>query len=192
MTLSLSEFAAYFELGFDHILDPQGYDHVLFVVVLCAVYAVKDWKRVAFLVTAFTLGHCLTLALSTLDVITVNVRFVELMIVISIILTGISNLFYKLHKEYNIAYLVVLFFGLIHGLGFSNYLKMILGNEENIGLPLLYFNIGVEAAQLVIVAITLGLSFVAINVLGIKQRNWNHILSMIAIVVAVVLLIQRI
>ncbi len=173
-------FQAYLELGFDHILDPNGYDHILFVVALSGVYLLRDWKKVLILVTAFTLGHSLTLALSALDVVSINAELVEFLIPVTIILTCLYNiLFYTSYREKNVNlnYYLAAGFGLIHGLGFSNYFKAILGKEESIVMPLLAFNIGVELGQVIIVMISLLLGQLLVGVFGLKQRTWILIVS---------------
>ena len=157
---------AYTELGFDHILDPQGYDHILFVVALCAIYLIQDWKKVLILVTAFTIGHSLTLALSSLKIVNISASLVEKLIPITIILTCIYNIWKArtnlpskqstVREEKVMAnYVLALGFGLIHGLGFSNFFKAMLGRDESIVMPLLSFNIGVELGQIVIVLASL-------------------------------------
>ena len=171
----------YTELGFDHILDPKGYDHILFVVALCALYVYKDWKRVLILVTAFTIGHSLTLALSTLKIISISKDLVEFLIPITIVLTCVYNILKGEEKGKLswIHYILAIGFGLIHGLGFSNYLRAILGKEENIVGPLFYFNVGVELGQIVIVLATMLLSYILVDLIKIKQRYYNYALSVI-------------
>src|SRR5687767_10830145 len=133
----MSEFQLYFGLGKDHILDYQnGYDHILFVIALCALYQLRDWKQVLILVTAFTLAHSLTLALSTLEIITIQTELIEFLIPVTIFITAVSNIFKNEDnlsgRAMQVNYLYAAFFGLIHGLGFSNYLKSILGKNQSI------------------------------------------------------------
>ena len=131
----MSEFQLYFDLGKDHILDyANGYDHILFVVALCALYISRDWKKILILVTAFTIGHSITLALSTLKIVSVKAELIEFLIPLTIFITAVSNLF---KNENNISdgpmqmnYIFATFFGLIHGLGFSNYLKSLSGERS--------------------------------------------------------------
>ena len=153
-------FSSYLSLGFEHILDPQGYDHILFVIALAIVYQLSDWKKVAILITAFTIGHSVTLALSSLNIVSVNADLVEMLIPITIMLTCLFNIFSGNIQEtkLNGNYLLAVIFGLIHGLGFSNYFKAIIGKEESIVFPLFAFNVGVELGQLVVVAIVLVIS----------------------------------
>jgi hypothetical protein len=183
-------FSTYLELGFDHILDFAAYDHILFVVTLCAIYAASHWKRVLILVTAFTLGHSVTLALSTLNILSINPDLVEILIPVTIILTAIYN-FYKIEADDNnikLHYFLAAFFGLIHGLGFSNFLKAILGREDSIFVPLLSFNLGVEFGQIVIVMMTVLLAYILINMLKLKQKYWTASISILSILVSCYLL----
>ena len=135
----MSIFELYFKLGLQHIADLKGYDHILFILILCAVYSLKEWKRVLVLVTAFTIGHSLTLALATLDLIRVDGDLIEFLIPLTIFLTALANLFARKHQVspllHYLKYTAALFFGLIHGLGFSNYLRSLLGTERGLVLP---------------------------------------------------------
>jgi hypothetical protein len=176
----MSEFQAYLTLGFDHITDPNGYDHILFVVALCAIYAFREWKKVLVLVTAFTLGHSVTLALSTLKIITYSSAVIELLIPITILITALSNFSENNttdSKSPKLRYPLAASFGLIHGMGFSNYLRSLLGEQESIVLPLFSFNLGLELGQLVIVTIALAIASFFVEVLKIKRLTWNHLIS---------------
>jgi len=183
-------FKTYFDLGFEHILDINGYDHVLFIISICLLASINHWKKLLVLVTAFTIGHSLTLALSVLDIVTIPANIIETIIPITIILSCIDNI-YQSGKEnqYSPKYLIILFFGFIHGMGFSNFFKAILGEEEDLVFPLLAFNVGVEIAQLVIVAITILLLY-SLRFIGIKQKNVNIIGSIIIILVSLYLLFK--
>lgn len=178
-------FSDFFKLGIEHILDPNGFDHILFVTVLCVLYDIHQWKNTLILVTAFTIGHCLTLTFSALDTIRVNTELVETLIPITIMLTAIFNIitvFNKSNNEKNIRfnYLLAMFFGLIHGLGFSNYFRAIMGKEQEIVKPLFAFNLGVEAGQIVIVACVTLLGYVLVNVFKLPKKYWTAIVSVIA------------
>lgn len=177
----MSEFSLYYSLGLDHILDIEGYDHILFVVVLCALYQSSDWKKVLILVTSFTIGHSITLALATLEVIRFNADLIEFLIPVTILFTAISNL---LTKEYQVAdgkvwrnYMYAGFFGLIHGMGFSNYLRALLGKDESIILQLFAFNVGLEVGQIIIVAVFMAVSFIFVSLGGVSRRDWKIIIS---------------
>lgn len=177
----MSEFSLYFQLGMEHIMDRSAYDHMAFVIALAALYQVSDWKKVLVLVTAFTIGHSITLAMATLKLLSVNMDVVEFLIPLSIFFTAISNLFVSeksmLQRKIHLNYLLALVFGLIHGLGFSNYLQAILGQEESITTPLFAFNVGLEAGQIIIVGIFLLISFIFVSILGVQRRDWKMIIS---------------
>jgi len=189
-------FKTYFNLGFEHILDINGYDHVLFIISICLLASLNHWKKLLVLVTAFTIGHSLTLALSVLDIVTIPAHIIETIIPITIILSCIDNIYQSIkvnqigeEKQYSPKYLLILFFGFIHGMGFSNFFKAILGSEEEIVYPLLAFNVGVEIAQLAIVAVTI-LSLYLLKSIGIKQRYVNIAVSLLIILVSLYLLFK--
>ncbi len=173
-------FSMYFELGFEHIADINGYDHILFILALCTVYLFKDWKKILMLVTAFTVGHSITLALAVLNIINFPVSIIEFLIPITIFISAFTNFFYNdgsLKKLHNFKYLTALFFGLIHGLGFSFYLKSLLGSMKEVVLPLFAFNIGLEVGQIFIVIFFLFITFIAVNLLRVPRRDWVLITS---------------
>ena len=190
----MSEFFLYFDLGFDHIIDLNGYDHLLFVVALCVVYISEDWKKLLILITAFTVGHSITLALSSLRLVNFSSEVIEFLIPTTIFLTAFSNLFkkdrYGSPSSIRWNYLVALFFGLIHGLGFSNYLRALLGKQADIVLQLLAFNIGLEIGQILIVAIVMAASFVMINIFGVQKRDWRLVISSAIAGISLVLLLE--
>ena len=177
----MSEFQLYYGLGFDHILDVNGYDHILFVVALCGLYQLFDWKKVLVLVTAFTLGHSITLALATLRIISIDSELIEFLIPVTILFTAVSNVLTNDRKieEGKIwrNYFYAGFFGLIHGLGFSNYLRALLGQDETIIVQLFAFNIGLEVGQIIIVAIFLVIGFLFTSIIGVSRRDWKLIIS---------------
>ena len=196
-----SLFQTYLELGFKHIADISAYDHILFIIALCAIYKISEWKKVAILVTAFTIGHSITLAMAVLDLITFPKQTIELLIPVTIILTCLYNIFGTksendhsiFNRNININYIFAVFFGLIHGMGFSNFLKAMLmpGEENQLVKQLFAFNIGIELGQLLIVSIILLVSFIAFNLLKIKQNYWNIGLSTIVGLMSVKLLVDQ-
>jgi hypothetical protein len=192
----MGEFQLYFGLGRDHILDyANGYDHILFVLSLCAVYVVSDWKRILVLVTAFTIGHSITLALATLSIISVNSSLVEFLIPLTIFITSFSNLFKKEKSSGGVIqanYLMALFFGLIHGMGFSNYLKALLGKDQSILSQLLAFNLGLEFGQIVIVGVFMAICFTLVDLVKVNRRDWKMVLSSAIAGIALVLIKDRI
>ena len=182
----MSQFDLYFGLGLDHILDVTGYDHILFVIALASIYTIKDWTRVLILVTAFTLGHSITLALATLKFVIVDSDLVEFLIPVTIVSTAISNLFNNSIQTGRFRSLNALyagFFGLIHGLGFSNYLRSLLGSEDSIVMPLFAFNIGLEVGQIIIVLIFLGVTFIFVGLVKISPRHWKMVISILVALV---------
>jgi hydrogenase/urease accessory protein HupE len=189
----MSDFSIYFQLGWQHILDLTGYDHILFVLVLCCSYTLKDWKRLLWLVTAFTVGHSITLALAAFKIVKVDTGWVEFLIPVTILITALYNL-PKRRKQRNpyILYAMTLFFGLIHGLGFSNYLQSLLGQEANIVMPLLSFNIGLEFGQLIIVFFVILLSELMLKIFSVSNRDWSFFLSSAVIGISFIMALERI
>lgn len=177
----MSTFSLYFNLGLTHILDVNGYDHILFVVALCALYLLRDWKKVLIIITAFTIGHSITLALATLDLIRLNPVLIEFLIPVTIFVTALSNILKRQQNfsadSLQINYVFALFFGLIHGLGFSNYLRSLLGKDESIVMQLFAFNLGLELGQIVVVTGFLFISFIFINILSVTRRDWRLVVS---------------
>lgn len=194
----MTDFPVYLGLGFDHITDPGGYDHILFVIALCAVYTLRDWRSVLVLVTAFTLGHSITLALATLRIVTFPSDVIELLIPITILITAVVNFFYREPTGRGATpgrrwgrYALAGAFGLIHGLGFSNYLRSLLGREADILGPLLAFNVGLEVGQLLIVALVLGVAQVVLGTFRLPRRDWVLIVSGIVAGLAISLILAN-
>jgi hypothetical protein len=191
----MSIFSMYLQLGFQHIIDIRGYDHILFVVTLCSIYLFSDWRHVIVLVTAFTIGHSITLALSTLHLIHINSKLIEFLISLTIFLTAVANILVKKdnlsQKLYRFKYITALFFGLIHGMGFSNYLRSLLGNQENIVKPLFAFNLGLELGQLIIVFSILSLATIFVKYLNSSKREWSLVLSGAGLGISLILMLER-
>lgn len=174
-------FHFYLKLGFEHISNFAGYDHIMFLVVLCAVYKVTQWKHVLILVTAFTLGHSITLSLATFNLLVIPSATIKFLIPVTIFLTAISNVFLpvpdtnspKIKRNYWMA----LFFGFIHGMDFSNYFKALIGEFGSIFLPLFGFNLGIELGQLLVVLGIFVIAFIALSILKFKSREWNLFIS---------------
>lgn len=187
-------FPVYFQIGLKHIADLAAYDHILFIIALCAVYRLREWRQILILVTAFTVGHSITLAMAALDVIRVNTAVVEFLIPLTIFATAIYNVaWYKYDHSgrlVNFKYFMALFFGLIHGMGFSNFFKGLLGREADIVLPLFAFNVGIEAGQLIIVGFILVASGIALEVFNARQREWNLFVSGGAAGIAATLMLE--
>lgn len=197
-----SEFLTYFRLGIGHIADLRGYDHILFIVALTAGYALRDWKRLLWLVTAFTLGHSVTLVLATLQLVRVHAPTIEFLIPVTIVLTAAYSMMARARSErsgegyaperHALLYILAGCFGLIHGLGFSNFLRAILGGEESILLPLFAFNVGLEIGQLAIVACVLLVGALACDVAGLTRRRWATGLSLVIVLAGLRMIVERI
>ncbi len=191
----MQEFWVYFNIGLKHVLDINGYDHVLFLIALCVPYAFKDWKRVLLLVTLFTVGHTISLILSVYGVVQVKASLIEFLIPITILITALFHLFTagKSSKKESISFVasVTLFFGIIHGLGFSNYFKSILpGSSSDKLLPLLEFALGIEAAQIIVVIIVLIISYMVQTVFRFSKRDWILVASAFVCGVVVPMIIE--
>ena len=189
----MQDFFLYFSLGWEHILDWRGYDHILFVTAFCGIYSLQNWKRVLWSVTAFTVGHSLTLALSVFDQIRVSSALIEFLIPVTILATALFNILVKKTKPTaaKVSYGLALVFGLIHGMGFSNYLKSLLGKSTNIMAELFSFNLGLEAGQLLIVLVVLLLSWLVVSLFKASQREWSLFLSSAIFGVAFTMALER-
>ncbi|MBC5839505.1 HupE/UreJ family protein [Flavobacterium muglaense] len=192
----MSEFWIYFQIGLKHVLDIHSYDHVLFLIALAVPFSFKDWKRIVLLVSLFTIGHTMALVLSVFGIIAVKVSVVELLIPITILITALFNLFTagKSNKKesINLVFFITLFFGIIHGLGFSNYFKSILGGSPTSKLlPLGEFALGIEAAQIVVVFIVLILSYLVQTVFRFSKRDWTLVMSAFIIGVVIPMIIEN-
>lgn len=190
----MSEFWLYFQVGLKHVLDINAYDHVLFLIALTVPYGFKDWKRVLILVTIFTLGHTMALFLSVYNVLIIKESLVEFLIPVTILITAVYHLFTAgkaANKSLNIVGSITLFFGIIHGLGFSNYFKSILPGEASAKLlPLLEFALGIEAAQIIVVLIVLILSYLMQLIFRFNVRDWTLVGASFVIGVVVPMLIE--
>jgi hypothetical protein len=192
----MSQFWLYFKLGLDHVLDIHAYDHVMFLIALMVPYAFKDWKRVFLLVSLFTLGHTLSLILSVFGTVFIAPKYVEFLIPITILITAIFHLFTagKSSKKESISFVAVvtLFFGIIHGLGFSNYFNSILpGSAADKLLPLLEFALGIEASQIIVVFVVLVISYIAQTFFRFSKRDWALVLSAFIIGLVLPMLIEN-
>jgi hypothetical protein len=187
----MTNFWLWFSTGLQHITDLGGYDHILFVTLLAISYSFASWKKVLVMITAFTLGHSLSLASSVLFDLNINTGIIEFLIALSILLTAIYSLWNRESKKVNVVYWTVAFFGLIHGLGFSYLLKAMLGREEAVAGPLLYFNLGLEAGQLIIVLVVLGLNQI-LNSLKLKFEVYKMVVVSLIGLVALKICVERV
>ena len=183
----------YLKLGWEHIISLDALDHQLFVLVLVAVYSFSDWKKILVLVTAFTIGHSITLALSTLDIIRISSDWVEFLIPLTIVITAFDNIIFKGNqsKLMRINYFLALFFGMIHGMGFANTARMMLAKEQNLFTPLLGFNIGLELGQIVVVIAFLMLLFVVIKIFRVHKKDWIMFISSGVFALALKMTLER-
>ena len=191
----MDDFLLYFQLGLKHVLDLQAYDHILFLIVLAVVFSFNQWKKALWLITFFTLGHTLTLGLAAYEIINIPVEIVEFLIPVTIFITGLINVLRagkaSSGKEKTNLFLA-LFFGLIHGLGFSNYFRIMIGQEEDKFLPLLEFALGIEAAQIIIVFGILLIGTLLQNFFRLSKRDWVLITSAIVIGITIPMMMERV
>jgi hypothetical protein len=189
----MSDLLFYFGLGWHHIISLDALDHQLFILALASVYTFKNIKQVLILVTAFTIGHSLTLALSVLDIIRFSSKWVEFLIPCTIFITALSNLIQVDKKEggMKMNYYLALGFGLIHGMGFANAILIMLAKDQSIGLGLFGFNVGLEAGQIAVVAIILIFGYVFLNYLKIRRRDWIFFLSSGVFALALKMAVER-
>ncbi|MBK8496045.1 MAG: HupE/UreJ family protein [Chitinophagaceae bacterium] len=183
----------YFDLGWHHIIAWGAFDHLLFVLALSAIYLIGNWKQVLILVTAFTIGHSVTLALSVYDLVRANDNWVEFLIPCTIAVTAIFNL---MQKDFNprslrLNYILALFFGLIHGLGFANAIRFMMAKDQSIGWSLFGFNIGLEAGQIVVVLLILLVSYGVVNKAGLNRKWWVWVLSVFALIMSLKMIWER-
>lgn len=189
----MQDFTFYFKTGWQHIISWDALDHILFVLVLSAIYLLGNWKQVLVLVTAFTIGHSITLALSVYEIVKVKDHLVEFLIPCTIIATAIFNVFQKdfTARSLRLNYFLALFFGLIHGLGFANTIRFMLAKDQSMGWSLLAFNIGLEAGQVVVVLCILLLSFLVVDIAKLKRNWWVWALSGFTFCIAANMIAER-
>ena len=187
----MPEFIVYLKLGWFHIADFSAYDHMLFLLALCGVYQLRQYKTLIGLITAFTLGHSITLALAANHLVVFSASVIEFLIPTSILFTALFNVFViakNIKEQLIVKYVVTTFFGLIHGLGFSNYLSQLLGNESSIIKPLFAFNVGIEVGQLLIVTVILLVAWVMNSLLQSRFKYYQYAISSFAGVIAIYLM----
>ncbi len=188
-----SLFFIYFKLGVEHILNIAAIDHILFIIGISVVYSLKEWTKVVYLISAFTLGHFISLAITLyFEQSIIPSDFIEMAILVTILLVAYANFFIAESKTdflMKSKYWFSAFFGVIHGLGFSNYLRSLLLNDE-LGMSLLAFNVGVELGQLCIVTIVLMMGYLVVDKFGMNHRAWQRITSVFIFVVTISLLLN--
>lgn len=190
----MQDFIFYLHLGWEHIISLDALDHQLFILALIAVYSYNDWKKILILVTAFTIGHSITLALSTLNIFRVSSNWVEFLIPLTIVLTSLDNILMKNHKQtlMRANYYLALIFGLIHGMGFANTARVMIAKSQSIFFPLLGFNIGLELGQIVIVFAILVMLFILLTIFKVNKKDWILFVSSAAFALSLKMALERI
>lgn len=189
----MSDFVFYFAEGWKHIIGLDALDHQLFILALAVIYSFADWKKVLILVTAFTIGHSITLALSVLDVLRVDSNLVEFLIPVTIVITAIWNIFgAKGKNKVNTNYFLALFFGLIHGLGFANSIRMMLASDQSLGMGLFGFNVGLEAGQIVMVLLILLCTKFLVDMLKVPRKIYIVSVSVLILIISANIAIERV
>jgi len=191
----MSSFWLWFSTGIAHITDLNGYDHILFISLLAIAYTFRDWKKLLILVSAFTIGHSVSLALSVFDVVYIPAPIIELLIAMSILITALFRLVNFRNssgKHVPWLYLLVTIFGLIHGMGFSFLLKAMLGKEEVVVLPLLYFNLGLEVGQVAIVLLVLLINLLVIKLMKVPVNIYRLLADSFVLMLALKMTVERI
>ena len=190
----MQDFLFYLKLGWEHIISLDALDHQLFVLALIAIYSFNDWKKILILVTAFTIGHSITLALSILDIVRVSSKWVEFLIPVTIVLTSLGNILMKNKKNgiMKMNYYLALIFGLIHGMGFANTARVMIAKSQSIFFPLLGFNIGLELGQIVIVLAILIILFISLKIFKINKKDWILFVSSGVLALSLKMALERI
>ena len=190
----MNDFSFYFGLGWEHIMSWDALDHLLFIASLAALYLLKDWKQVLILVTAFTIGHSLTLVLSVLDVVRFPSNWVEFLIPCTIIFTSVSNLYQRqvTKRSVRINYALALLFGLIHGMGFANTIRFMMAGDQELGSSLLGFNLGLELGQVIVVFLILLVAHFVVTIWKVNRREWTIFLSAGTMALALKMALERI
>lgn len=190
----MQDFLFYLQLGWEHIISKDALDHQLFILALIAIFSFRDWKKVLILVTAFTIGHSLTLVLCALDVFRFPSDWVEFLIPCTIVFTALDNIIFSKNEKklIQLNYYLALLFGLIHGMGFANSVRMMLASEQDISLPLFGFNVGLELGQIIVVAIALFIHYIFSEVLKLSNKIWIYIISVPIFLFALKMALERI
>lgn len=190
----MQDFFFYLTLGWEHIISLDALDHQLFILVLVAAYSYREWRKILILVTAFTIGHSITLGLSVLHIFRIPSPLVEFLIPLTIAITASDNILLNRHQKnlMKMNYYLALIFGLIHGMGFANTARMMMAAEQKILIPLIGFNIGLELGQIVVILIVMSLYFVFAKVLKGQKKYWILGISLIALIWSLKMCVERI
>jgi len=190
----MKDFIFYFKIGWFHIMSTAATDHLFFIAVLAIIYSFADWRKVLVLITAFTIGHAITLFLSVLELINLNIDWVEFLIPCTILVTAMMNLLFQKQQvaSHAIQYGIALGFGLIHGLGYANYIRMILSADQQLLWGLFSFNLGLEACQIVVVCLVLLTVWVSSMIHAKAHMRWVSFVSAFVLFFALKLAIERV
>ena len=190
----MQDFWLYIKLGLEHVLDPNAYDHILFLAALAVPLTFKSWKHVVLLATVFTITHCTSLAFSVYEVYTVDVALIEFLIPVTIALTALFNLYQVVlrrdHIKLEFHMLATAFFGLVHGFGFSNYFRLFMAEEEHKLVPLLGFATGIELSQVTVIFVVLAITYLFRNLLGLKATLFVGIASILILINTIPMLLE--
>jgi hypothetical protein len=189
----MQDFIFYFQIGLKHILSWDATDHIYFITALAIIYTFQDWKKVLVLVTAFTIGHAITLYLSALDVFRFSVEWVEFAIPCTIVVTAVSNLLIKQEEKTKgmLQYFMALGFGLVHGMGYANYIRMMLSSNQNLVPSLFSFNVGLEMGQILVVVLVLSSKWVLGKYNVVRARHLTIGVSLFISIVSLILAVER-
>jgi hypothetical protein len=189
-------FLSYLKLGYQHIVDISSLDHILFVITLCAVYHLSEWRKIAIVITAFTVGHSITLVLAALGIIVPNRYVIELLIPVTILISAVFNLVaYKIKipsAKLYVKYAFALFFGLIHGMSFSSFFSDLMGDASAVVLPLFSFNVGIELGQFFVIFLYYSLVYLFHRFTKIAYNRFTWIFSVLGVIVSFILIFKRI
>lgn len=189
----MDSFLLYLHLGWEHIISVDALDHQLFILALVAGFSFQDWKKLLILVTAFTVGHSITLAMSVLDFLMIPTMMVEFLIPITIAITAFYNIIIR-KKNQRLTkgnYFLALFFGLVHGLGFANTARAAMSSEDHLLTPLLGFNLGLELGQILVVFILLIIHFIAVSLFRMDKKDWILFTSSGIVALSVQMAVER-
>ncbi len=189
----MNDFNIYFKWGWEHIISFDALDHILFIAALAVVFRLSEWKKVLVLVTAFTIGHFITLWLSVLDLIRFSPEWVEFLIPLTIMITSIVNLFnMSARLSIRLHYALALGFGLVHGMGYANAIRFSLMEEQSLGWSLLAFNLGLEIGQLFVVLLILLAGGLVSRFTRISMRLWVVVISLVILLLSLNMVVERI
>lgn len=190
----MNDFGLWFSTGVEHILDLNGYDHILFVTLLVFAFPFKEWRKLLLLITAFTVGHSISLALGATGLVYFSQNWIELLIALSILVTALYQIFRYKKEETGknpFLYIIITLFGLVHGLGFSILLKSMLGHQQSIIFPLLAFNLGLEIGQIIIVCAVVVFSLLLTSLFKWSTKLYKLTLICSIAIIALKISVQR-